>query len=71
MRKNFTMSDEQLETLLKACEPVSMIMLHIRNPPSLQENANNAWKSLGKELGFNHMTVIPGATQKEFSACTS
>jgi hypothetical protein len=34
-----------------------------------QDNANYAWEKLGKELGFDHMTVKPnGKGDKFFTA---
>ena len=57
--KRFEMTDEQHEKLLEACKPVSMIMLQCGIPRSPQENANAAWKKLGTEIGFDHMTVKP------------
>ena len=69
MRKEFTMSDEQLKTLLEACKPVPLIALQCGLPPSPQENANMAWEKLGMEMGFKHMTVKPiSGNQKEFTA---
>jgi len=58
-RKEFEITEEQLDTLMEACKPVPMIMLQCGDPPSPQENANSAWKSLGSNLGFDHMTVQP------------
>lgn len=69
MIKEFTMTEEQLEALLKACQPVPLIALQCGIPPSPQENANAAWKRLGVEMGFKHMTVKPiGGDQKKFTA---
>ncbi len=59
MRKEFEMSQEQLDEILSACKPVPMIMLQCGTPKSPQENANNAWERLGNKLGFKHMTVLP------------
>ena len=68
-RKEYTMTDEQLATLLKACQPVPMIMLQCGEPSSPQERANAAWKELGEELGFKYMTVRPsGLDVKYFTA---
>ena len=58
-RKEFEMSQKQLDELLKACRPVPLIMLQCGEPPSTQDNANRAWKRLGVELGFKPMTVLP------------
>jgi len=59
MRQEYEMTENQLATILEACRPVPMIMLHIIQPRSPQENANDAWKALGNEMGFDHMTVQP------------
>ncbi len=66
---NYEMTDEQLEVILAACKPVALIALQCGMPSSPQENANAAWARLGKELGFDHMTVKPtGKGNKFFSA---
>ena len=68
-RKKFTMTQEQLDTIMAACKPVPMIMLQCGGPRSPQENVNFAWQSLGKELGFKCDTVQPsGSDQKTFTA---
>lgn len=59
MRKEFEMSQAQLDALMDACKPVPMMMLQCGTPSSPQENANAAWQRLGVELGFKHMTVGP------------
>lgn len=59
MRKNYQMTDEQLKILMTACKPVPMIALSAGMPASPQENANSAWESLGKEMGFKFITVEP------------
>ena len=59
MEKDFEMTKEQYDNLIKAMQPVHMIMLQCGTPPSQQENANNAWKALGDEMGFDGMTVKP------------
>ena len=59
MRKQFEMNDEQLKQLLDACKPVPYMVVGGVQPRSPQENANDAWCSLGKEMGFNGMTVEP------------
>ena len=67
--KNFEMTQDQLDKLMDACKPVVMIALQCGTPASPQENANFAWKSLGKEMGFDHMTVRPnGKGDRFFSA---
>jgi len=67
--KNFEMTAEQLKELMNACKPVPMIALQCGTPASPQENANSAWESLGREMGFDHMTVRPnGKGDRFFSA---
>lgn len=71
MRKEFEMTKEQLKALLEACKPVPMIMLQCGTPPSPQENANTAWCALGREMGFDGMTVSPtGEGDRFFTAET-
>lgn len=55
----YEMSEDDLSTLLTACKPVLMIALQCGIPSSPQENANRAWESLGKKMGFDPMTVSP------------
>lgn len=64
--KNFEMTEKQLQKLMNACKPVPMIALQCGTPSSPQENANTAWESLGKEMGFDHMTVRPNGKGDRF-----
>lgn len=68
--KRFEITKKQHEKLLDACKPVPMIMLQCGRPPSPQERANAAWESLGRELGFDYMSVrpIPGEPDTVFEA---
>jgi len=66
MRKEFELTDEQLNKILDACKPVPMIMLQCGMPSSPQENANRAWEALGKELGFEYMSVKPSSKGNKF-----
>ena len=66
MRKDFEISQEQLDTILKACKPVPLIALNCGMPASSQENANAAWQKLGEEMGFKHMTVRPNGNGDRF-----
>ena len=59
MRKEFEMTKNQLDELMKACKPVPYMIIGGRKPSSPQENANRAWEKLGNEMGFKHMTVQP------------
>lgn len=56
-RKEFQLTTEQYVKLIEACRPVPLIMLQCGMPRSAQEHANDAWCALGKELGFDGMTV--------------
>ncbi len=69
--KDFEMTEEQLREIMNACKPTPVMFLSGGKPMfnSLQENANYAWEKLGKELGFDHMTVKPsGKGNRFFSA---
>lgn len=69
MRKNFTMNAQQHAKLLEAMQPVPAMW--IGGPPrSVQQNANDAWCALGREMGFDGMSVRPiaGGSEYEFSA---
>lgn len=68
MRKTYTMTQEQYDTLLAAMQPVPYMIIGGVAPRSQQENANDAWKRLGDELGFHHMSVRPGNSKLEFTA---
>lgn len=75
-RTDYEMSEEQLEEIMAACKPVPMILvggLGGPMPSSPQENANRAWAKLGKDMGFDHMTVRPitGKDTQFFTAVPS
>lgn len=59
MRRKYTMTQKQYDDVLAACKPVPLIMLQCGMPRSPQENANAAWCRLGRELGFDGMSVEP------------
>jgi len=67
------MTEADLENILKACEPVPMIMLQCVPGRSQQERANDAWDELGKRMGFDSMTVQPiaGKGARFFTAVPS
>lgn len=67
-RKEFEMSQAQLDAILDACKPVPYMIIGGQPPMSVQESANAAWRRLGDELGFEFMTVRPGKSQRHFSA---
>lgn len=68
MRKTYKLTEQQHAALLSAMQPVPYMIVGGMAPRSQQENANDAWMTLGLELGFDGMTVRPGASQMEFSA---
>ena len=69
MRKRFTMTKEQRGGLLDACQPVPYMIVGGLAPRSPQENAESAWCVLGREMGFDGMTVQPdGSDQLNFTA---
>lgn len=59
MRKEYEMTQAQLDKILDACKPVPYMVFGGVEPASPQENANRAWYALGKEMGFDPMTVRP------------
>jgi hypothetical protein len=65
-RKEYELTTEQFDKLIEACRPVPMIMLQCGTPPSPQENANRAWCALGKEIGFDGMSVQPSSKGQRF-----
>lgn len=69
-RKEFEMTEAQEAALLASCQPEPYIVMGGIPPRSVQERANDAWRALGDELGFQHMTVKPvaGKGQRFFTA---
>lgn len=69
-RVNYEMTEEALKTLMEACRPVPCMLIGGTSPRSPQENANAAWRSLGEQMGFDYMTVMPiaGKGSRFFSA---
>lgn len=71
-RINYEMTAEDLAVLLKSMKPVPALMIGGHAPSSPQENANQAWATLGKKMGFDPMTVQPnGRGDRFFSAVPS
>ena len=69
MRKELLLNDEQYERLLNASKPVPYMIIGGIEPRSPQENANDAWRALGQELGFDYMSVRPVAGEpRKFTA---
>lgn len=53
-------------------KPVHAMLIGGTLPSSQQENANDAWEQLGREMGFVGMTArpVPGASDLVFTAET-
>ena len=66
MIKEYKMTDEQRDIILDACRPVPLIAINCGMPPSQQSLANSAWQRLGKELGFEYMTVRPVSGKSDY-----
>jgi len=68
-RKEYEMTQTDLDTILIACTPVPYMVIGGIAPTSPQENANDAWAELGRRMGFDHMTAQPtGHGDRFFSA---
>ncbi len=68
-RKEYEMTQEQLDAILDASKPTVAIMIGSYMPPSPQENANRAWQLLANEMNFELMSVQPvGTDQRKFTA---
>lgn len=65
-RKEYELTDAQYAKLIEACRPTPAIMLQCGPPTSPQDNANRAWCSLGKEMGFDGMSVKPSSKGERF-----
>ena len=59
MRREYELTKEQHEAIISASQPVPYLVMGGIPPRSPQENANAAWERLGRELGFDHMSVRP------------
>jgi hypothetical protein len=66
MKREFTMTDDDLERLLTANDSVFDGI----PPESPQARASRAWYELGRRMGFDGMTVepLPGDDLKRFKA---
>jgi len=65
MRKEFEMSQDELDKMLSACKPTPVMYLSGGTPMfnTPQENANAAWRALAKEKGFIWDSVRPVASK--------
>lgn len=68
MSNKYIMTQEQFDAILAASQPVPYMVFGGIEPTSPQEKANAAWKRLGDEMGFDHMTVQPAGSKFEFYA---
>ena len=70
MTQEYQLNESQLKKLLDAGKSTPCIMVGGYVPATPQENTNRAWGELGKELGFQPMTVkpVPGKPMKFFTA---
>ena len=67
----YTMSQEQYDKIIATIDvarKTPLIALQCGMPESPQEAANRAWQELGSEMGFDAMSVRPGASKLEFIA---
>ena len=67
-RVEYEMTEEDLKELLDACKSTPVMFLSGGQPmcSSAQENANQAWSSLGKKMGFDAMSVRPSNKGQRF-----
>lgn len=70
VRKEFVLTEEELQALYNACRPVPYMVAAGTPPLSPQERANAAWQGLAKKYGFVWDTVrpVPGKGHKYFTA---
>ena len=70
MRREFEMTEAQLQKILDACRPVPYIVAGGMPPQSPQARANAAWDALGEEMGFVGASVLPvhGKGERFFTA---
>lgn len=66
----YTLTDEEWDELMVACQPVPYMVMGGVAPLSQQDNANRAWQRLADKHGFDWRTVKPvvGKSQKTFQA---
>lgn len=71
MRQEYRMTPEQLRKLVDASKPVKYDgIIGPWKPRTRQQNAMDAWRKLGFEMGFNFMTAqpVPGKGPDYFTA---
>lgn len=72
-RTEYEMSEADLEKLLDACKSTPVMMIGGFALSTPQDNANRAWRALGKKLGFDGDSVRPvsGKGNRFFTAIPS
>lgn len=75
IRREFEMTVAQHAALMDACKPTPVMFLSGGEPMhgTPQGNANAAWQSLARELGFvwDTATPVPGKGERFFTAVSS
>ena len=66
MRKEFEMTQADLDAIFDAIKPVPYIIIGGYAPPRQQARANDAWQALGARMGFDGMSVRPSAKGDRF-----
>jgi hypothetical protein len=67
----FEMTPEQLDVLLDAMSSIPVIAINVCTGLSMQDRANNAWACLGRDMGFDYMTVKPNGKGDRFFTAQS
>lgn len=70
IRRDFTMTQGDYDRIIKRIDAASgpLIMLQCGPRPTVQQAANEAWIELGARMGFDGMSVRPGASKLQFTA---
>lgn len=63
-RKEYEMTQEDLDKLYEACKPVPYMVIGGVPPLSTQERVNDAWNELGRRMGFDGKTARPSGNGK-------
>jgi len=69
-RTEYEMTEADLAEIMDAIKPQPYMVMGGHAPRSQQERANDAWKALGRKMGFDSTTVRPvaGKGERFFSA---
>ena len=72
MRRDYTMTEEDYNKIISAIEAArktsGMFLSGGMPMGNVQQAANDAWEELGNRMGFEGMSVLPGASRLQFSA---